>query len=97
MATMCIHAAIKELEEGAAIRLSTQLKDFLVLNQNDENFQIEAVIKGNPQCYNGMFYEQLVNRSSILLQNGEMQNNMDFDKDEPALLIANHVLMLYLP
>ena len=52
--SMCIHRVIQELEEGANYKLPNDIKEYLI--SNSAEFEISSVLKGEPECYLGLFY-----------------------------------------
>ena len=67
--SMCIHRVIQELEEGANYKLPNDIKEYLISNSTE--FEISSVLKGNPECYLGLFYEKALNPNSKIIQNGD--------------------------
>ena len=93
---MCIHRAIKALEEGANFELPKDIKDCLI--SESINFEIYIVLQGNPHCYTGLFYEKATKPSSKIIQKGKIYNYpFSFDESLPAVLIYKGIIMLYLP
>ena len=94
--SMCIHRAIRELEEGADLQLPEEIKNCLI--SESERLTITSVIKGNPHTYEGLFFSNVLHHSSKLIQNGKICNNpSEFNEKLPAVLIYSGILMIYLP
>ena len=94
--SMCIHRVIQELEEGANYKLPNDIKEYLI--SNSAEFEISSVLKGNPECYLGLFSEKALNPNSKIIQNGDtLSFPSTFNPNLPAVLIYSRIIMLYLP
>ena len=94
--SMCIHRAIRELEEGADFQLPKDIKNCLI--SESSNLTIDSVIKGNPHTYEGLFFNNILHYSSKLIQNGKIcYSPSEFNEKLPAVLIYSGILILYLP
>ena len=62
------------------------------------NYKLSSVLKGNPECYLGLFYEKALNPNSKIIQNGDaLSFPYTFNPNLPAVLIYSKIAMLYLP
>ena len=94
--SMCIHRVIQELEEGANCKLPDNIKEYLIYNSSE--FEIFSVLKGDPECYLGLFYEKASNQKSKIIQDGKaLSLPYTFNPNLPAVLIYSKIAMLYLP
>ena len=94
--SMCIHRVIQELEEGANYKLPNDIKEYLI--SNSAEFEISSVLKGEPECYLGLFYEKALNPKSKIIQDGKVLNFPNtFNSNLPAVLIYSQIVILYLP